>query len=185
MSLDDNDCFGVLEGVGDFDLDGVPDLAAGTQRDDDGGTDRGAVWLLNLNSDGTVKNQHKISNTSGGFTGVLEDGDGFGQSVAAIGDFDGNGVTDLAVGAEDDDDGGLSSGTVWLLMMNADGTVNNRTRSATPSVISAADLMPAISSGRRSSILVTMTTTVFRTSPWVPKLTATAGNQGVQRGYFR
>jgi hypothetical protein len=29
----------------------------GAARDDDGGADRGAVWILFLNSDGTVKSQ--------------------------------------------------------------------------------------------------------------------------------
>jgi hypothetical protein len=125
-ALNDDDCFGcALEGLGDFDDDGIPDLAAGTQKDDDGGYNRGAVWLLMLKQDGTVKKYNKISETTGGFLGTLDDNDQFGKSVAAIGDYDNNGVTDIAVTAPKDDDGGTDRGAVWLLMMNADGTVGN------------------------------------------------------------
>ena len=56
--------------------------------------------------DGTVKSHQKISNTEGGFTGILDDGDWFGSSVASLGDLDGDGVGDLAVGAYHDEDGG-------------------------------------------------------------------------------
>ena len=42
---------GGLASLGDLDLDGAPDVAVGTSGDDDGGTDRGAIWGLFL-SDG-------------------------------------------------------------------------------------------------------------------------------------
>ena len=72
------------------------------------GTKRGAVWILFMNRDGSVKNHTKISSTEGGFDGILDDGDNFGYSVSWISDFDGDGVPDLAVGASRDDDGGIS-----------------------------------------------------------------------------
>ena len=125
-TIEDNNRFGSgLEGLGDFDNDGIPDLAVGYDNNDDGGSNRGAVWLLMLNSDGTVKRHYKISDTVGGFTGELDNDDKFGQSVASLGDFDGDGVIDIAVGAEADDDGGTDRGAVWLLMMNSDGTVKS------------------------------------------------------------
>ena len=124
--LDDGDHFGSsLASLGDLDGDGVGDLAVGAIGDDDGGNFRGAVWVLFLNSDGTVKSNQKISNTQGGFTGILDDGDSFGYSVAALGDLDGDGVGDLAVGANYDDDGGANRGAVWALFLNADGTVKS------------------------------------------------------------
>ncbi len=122
--LDDTDFFGVaVDSLGDLDGDGVIDLVVSAHADDDGGLDRGAIWILFLNSDGTVKGHQKISDTAGGFTGVLDNNDAFGISVANLGDLDGDGVTDLAVGAYRDDDGGSDKGAVWILFLNSDGTV--------------------------------------------------------------
>ncbi len=124
--LDDEDLFGwSAAALSDLDGDGVVDLAVGAPLHDDGGTDRGAVWVLFLNTDGTVKSHQKISDTQGGFTGILDDDDWFGWSVASLGDLDGDGVTDLAVGAIYDDDGGIGRGAVWVLFLNTDGTVKS------------------------------------------------------------
>ena len=122
--LDDVDFFGSsVASLGDLDGDGVGDLAVGARWDDDGGFNRGAVWVLFLNGDGTVKSHQKISDTEGGFTGILDDLDSFGISVGSLGDLDGDGVGDLAVGAWGDDDGGDARGAVWILFLNTDGTV--------------------------------------------------------------
>ena len=122
--LDHDDKFGVsLAALGDLDDDGVVDVAVGASGDDDGGLDRGAVWILFLNVDGTVKAEQKISSTAGGFTGPLLNNDRFARAVAGIGDLDGDGVEDLAVGSEGDDDGGSGRGAVWILFLNTDGTV--------------------------------------------------------------
>ena len=122
--LVDDDAFGVsVAPVGDLDGDGIVDIAVGAFRDDDGGTDRGAVYVLFLNADGTVKGEQKISDTQGGLTTPLGDGDLFGVAVAGLGDIDGDGVNDLAVGASLDGDGGSFRGAVYVLFLNADGTV--------------------------------------------------------------
>jgi len=67
----------------------------------------------------------KIGFKTGGFAGELDDDDNFGQSIASMGDIDGDGIQDLAVGAPGDDDGGGQRGAVWILFMNADGTVRS------------------------------------------------------------
>ncbi len=112
--------------LGDLDRDGVPDIAVGAARDDDGGNSRGAIYILFLRRDGTVKSQQKISSVSGGFGGELDDLDEFGRSIASLGDLDGDGVAEIAVGATGDDDGGADwKGAVWVLFLRSDGTVKS------------------------------------------------------------
>jgi len=124
-TLDVNDRLGsAITQIGDLNNDGVTDLAVGAPGDDDGGSDRGAVWILFLNADGTVRLSQKLSSTAGNFSGVLDDNDQFGSALANVGDINGDGIADLAVGVAFDDDGGTDRGAVWLLFLNADGTVN-------------------------------------------------------------
>jgi hypothetical protein len=121
--LANGDEFGInLASLGDMDGDGITELAVGAFRDDTGGIGRGAVHVLFMNADGTVKHSTKIASGIGGAP-VLGDGDYFGRSVASLGDLDGDGVTDLAVGAYRDETGGASRGAVHVLFMNANGTV--------------------------------------------------------------
>lgn len=123
-SLDNFDQFGnSIAHIGDLDGDGVPDLAVGSRFDDDSGSDRGAVYILFLNPDGTVKAEQKISGSTGGLGATLGDFDEFGMSVGGLGDLDGDGLPDLAVGARSDDDGGSNRGAVYVLFLNADGSV--------------------------------------------------------------
>ncbi|MBI1423705.1 MAG: hypothetical protein GC149_09600 [Gammaproteobacteria bacterium] len=124
LGLKDNDHFGgAVANIGDLNGDGVADIVVGADGDDDGSTDRGAVYILYLNFDGSVQSARKISSTTGNFKGELHTGDLFGSAVAGIGDVDGDGIPDIAVGANGDDDGGVDRGAVWILFMNRDGTV--------------------------------------------------------------
>jgi hypothetical protein len=124
--LDDEDYFGrSITSLGDLNGDGITDICVGANKDDDGGTDKGAVWILFLDSNGTVKSYRKISDTEGNFNGQLDDVDLFGTSVINIGDINNDGITDIAVGANLDDDGGNNYGAIWILFLNADGTVKS------------------------------------------------------------
>jgi hypothetical protein len=129
-TLADSDVFGFsLAPLGDLDGDGVVDLAVGTAFDDTGGTDRGAVHVLLLNPTGTVKSTVKLaSNTNGGPS--LANGNDFGASVASLGDLDGDGVVDLAVGADRDNAGGTFTGAVYVLLLNHDGTAKSNLKIA-------------------------------------------------------
>ena len=119
----DGDGFGsALSAIGDLDGDGVPDMVAGAAADDTGGTNRGAIHVLFMNADGSAKSSQKIAHeTAGGPT--LANGDFFGSSAAPLGDLDGDGVVDLAVGAAGDGTGGAYRGAAHVLFMNTDGTV--------------------------------------------------------------
>lgn len=124
--LDNNDQFGAaVAGIGDLNGDGFRDIAVGAPFDDDGGDDRGAVWILFMNADGTVQSQQKISHQQGSLGGELDNDEHFGSAVAAVGDLDQDGIIDLAVGAPRSNDDSRRRGTVWILFMQRDGTVRS------------------------------------------------------------
>ncbi|MBN2746808.1 MAG: FG-GAP repeat protein [Bacteroidales bacterium] len=124
VTLDYNDRFGAsMDSIGDLNDDGIMDIAVGAHRDDDGGTDRGAVYILFMDTNKTVKSHAKISHTSGNLGCALQNSACFGTGVAGLGDLDGDGIEDIVVGGEGDSDGGFNTGAVWILYMNTNGTV--------------------------------------------------------------
>ena len=135
ITLVENARFGdSVANIGDLDLDGVNDLAVGSKRDHGGGPDRGAVYIFFMNTDGSVKSTAKIddSTTNGP---ALATEDRFGDSVVNIGDLNGDGIDDLAVGAPNDDTksdgtfGGQNwdAGAVYILFLNRDGSLARET----------------------------------------------------------
>ena len=112
--LVDGDRFGVSAAApGDLDGDGVPDLVVGAYGDSDA---RGAVWVLLLRPNGTVRQSNAVRPEG------LSPLDLFGTSVAALGDLDGDGRPEIAVGADRADDGGPDRGAVYVVSLGADGT---------------------------------------------------------------
>lgn len=121
-NLGDGDAFGHgVEGLGDFGGDGIPDLAVGARFHDAGGTDTGAVWVLHLNADGSVQSEFALDGSTSGPDGWMIAGGEFGSDIAALGDFNGDGTGDIAVGAPGTDDGGERAGAVWVLILKPDG----------------------------------------------------------------
>lgn len=127
-NLDNDDWFGdSIENLGDVDGDGIIDLAVSAPMDDDGNTDFGAVWILFMNADGTVKGQQKISDTAGNFTHTFTGTSDYflGTGMSALGDLDDDGIPDLAIGGQGDDTDASNQGTIFITYLNANGTVKN------------------------------------------------------------
>ncbi len=133
-----NSSFGeALSLLGDLDGDGVPEIAVGDPEDN--GTfpsskfaGPGAVWIGTLYPDGSAVFRTRIG---------LEDllgrpltgkhrWDSFGWALAGLGDLDGDGVGDLAVGAFGDGTVAPNHGAVYILFLNQDGTFKTFTKIA-------------------------------------------------------
>lgn len=106
--------------IGDVDGDGVTDFIVGARSDDDGATDAGAVYILFMNNDGTVKSNQKISMLAGGFTDTLNAGNFFGYGVAGIGDYNNDGIPDIAVSSPV-----APNNSLYIIHLNTDGTVKS------------------------------------------------------------
>lgn len=106
--------------AGDINGDGIIDLVIGARSDDDGATDAGAVYIAFLNSDGTVQFNQKISMLEGGLNETLLENNFFGYGVAGIGDYDGDGIPDIAVSAP-----ASSNQALYIIHLNNDGTVKD------------------------------------------------------------
>ncbi|MBM80484.1 MAG: hypothetical protein CMJ78_07815, partial [Planctomycetaceae bacterium] len=114
-TLPDNTQYVSPDALGDFDNDGIPDLVVSAIP---GVDNPGNVYVHLMNSDGTVR-------TTETFTINSPD---FGSDVAAIGDLNGDGVVDLVVGSDCADD---CFGAVFIVFMNADGTMQSNTKIGT------------------------------------------------------
>lgn len=93
----DNNQLRDVASAGDLDGDGVPDLIVGEVYSDVSASNEGAAWILFLKIDGTVKHAVNL------YDNVIPDNTWaanyyFGSAVEAIGDVDGDGVQDIAVG---------------------------------------------------------------------------------------
>ncbi len=117
--------------VGDIDGDGRPELAVGAQSVS---SNTGTVTLLSLEPTGEAQLLRTIGNADPTLTAwlTLPTQAQFGSSIEAVGDLDGNGVVDLAVGAEGDDETAFNAGAVYILFLEADGSVKEAIKHRRP-----------------------------------------------------
>jgi FG-GAP-like repeat len=120
-SLQDGDQFGYRLGCpGDIDQDGVNDLLVSSMGMPQ---ERGRVYVLFLNSNGTVRQSSIIQSSP---VMPLPDVPSFGSSLSGIGDLNRDGTLDVAIGMEEDPDGSGpvpgDRGAVWLVFLDRNGT---------------------------------------------------------------
>ena len=95
---------------GDVNQDGYADMLFGVAGDDEGGEDAGAAWLFH----GPVSGDLPCDAGDTWFVGEHA-GDAAGSSVSMAGDINGDGFTDLLIGAVGSDMGGAESGATYLV----------------------------------------------------------------------
>ncbi|WP_151773487.1 FG-GAP and VCBS repeat-containing protein [Streptomyces abyssomicinicus] len=126
---------GRYSAVGDINRDGLADVVSGMPADEwtDGehmpyATEGGQVWITYGTADGTGRVQ-AVGQATPGVPGTAEAGDRFGSSVD-LGDIDGDGYLDLAVGVPGEDVGTLKdSGSVVVLRGGPSGLATTGARS--------------------------------------------------------
>ncbi|MBZ4014330.1 FG-GAP-like repeat-containing protein [Streptomyces purpurogeneiscleroticus] len=115
---------GLITAIGDTDGDGYGDLVTGMHWDADmapGSTKGGKVNVIYGSASGPTSRMDTITQESGAVPGGSENGDSFGYEVS-LGDIDGDGRQDLAIGAAGEDiDGVTDTGSVTVLRGSASG----------------------------------------------------------------
>ena len=120
-----------VENIGDLDGDGVVDLAVGATIGEKAWsgnwptgsiTPYGAVFIWFMNADGSIKSSVTIDRdtTNGPGSAAMN---GYGSEIANLGDLDGDGVVDIAVG--DRGYGDASIGAVYIHYLNSNGSVKS------------------------------------------------------------
>ncbi len=113
----ENDQFGSTLAVGDFNFDGLSDLAIATDGEDE---DAGIVQIVFGSVDGlNGEGSQLFGQGRGGLGGTAQADDFFGRALAA-GNFGGDMADDLIIGSPGED-GGLLKGIIQTLLGNSPG----------------------------------------------------------------
>ncbi len=103
-----------VSGAGDVNGDGFSDVAVGASNYDNGQTDEGSVFVYHGSSGG-------LSSTANWTAEADQASADFGYAVSAAGDVNGDGYSDLAIGARTYDNGQTDEGAVFLWEGSATG----------------------------------------------------------------
>ena len=117
-----------LANIGDMDGDNITDLAVGSNSDSKG---IDIVQILFLHKNGTIREWSTIGSGIGGGPIIPMTFSKFGSAITTLGDFDGDGVNDLVIGAKHLDDfldTNTRSGVIYMCFMHKNGTVRDSKR---------------------------------------------------------
>ena len=107
-----------------MDGDLVTDIAVGAENARVGNRlSGGALFVLTLSTGGAIKAASNMAPSTGALGSSLSAFDYFGCSVTRIGDLDGDGFPELAVGAKGDSERGARAGAVYVLFTRATETI--------------------------------------------------------------
>ncbi len=133
-NLNGDDRYGsTVASIGDLDGDGVQDILVGSVFDEGTDATSGAAYIHFLNTDGSIDSTIKLDENTANGAGAsnIDSGDQY-SSVAGIGDLDGDGIVDIAIGAPVDEGTGpatdAGAGVVYIHFMNANGSIKSTVR---------------------------------------------------------
>src|SRR6266540_2112955 len=140
-----DDGFGEALATGDFNNNGVDDLAVGAPSEDVGAAvNGGSVNVLYGSAAGlSAAGSQQLTQDTAGVPGAAESEDAFGEALAT-GDFNGNGIDDLGVGAPSEDVGAaMDGGAVNVLPGTAGGLTGSGSQQFTEDTSGVPDTVEA------------------------------------------
>lgn len=113
----DDDQLSVGAAAGDVNGDGFGDIILGASRANEGGVNRGAVYVLFGKAEGFAAefSLNSLNGTNGFKISGVADDDFLGASVAGAGDVNGDGYDDIVFGAPSADEGGATRGAAYVV----------------------------------------------------------------------
>ncbi len=108
-----------VSSAGDFNGDGLDDILVGAPNDDNNGIDSGSAYIFFGGRSGTFSNPDGEADVV--FHGQSAD-DRFGRAVSFVGDYNGDGIDDVVIGARNDDNNGNNAGRAFIFYGGKTGT---------------------------------------------------------------